>query len=1083
MSTLHIYKSSAGSGKTYTLALNYLALLLKDEKAYRNILAVTFTNKAAAEMKGRILNNLFLLSSNSDKVKDLSNSLVEMTGLNLDQVQKKSVALLLQILNDYSLFRVETIDKFFQWIIRNFARETGLQAGYNLELNNNQVLSEALDLLMSSIGDDINLKNWLLRFAEEKIIEGKDWNFNRELHQLGSEIFSEKYQDITGGYKRAEAEKEKIPEYLKMLLKEIYQFENQMSSLGKTALKYISDYKLEISDFSYKEKGIAGYFFKIASKQDFDPKNRARNVLDGKEGWVAAKSENKNKIEELSEKYLNEILREAINYYDSNFIKYFTARTIFKNIYSFGVLTDIYIKIREITANKNIFLLSDATLFLKRLIGNNDAPFIFEKAGNNFNHFMLDEFQDTSAYQWSNFHPLILNGLSNNSDSLLVGDVKQSIYRWRNSYWEILASQAENSFPEFNKLITPLDINWRSDEIIVAFINTLFTLIGKKLCGRVKQECEEANAEMSFSQHWNEVIQGIYGNPVQKLPLNKQQERGYVEMSFFRDNSDLYLKRLTKILPELILDIQSRGYRPGDIAILVRKGTQGRTVSSILMQHAAMSGDSYSFNIISNDSLYIENHPGVRFIVSLLKYLRNPSDILNVAFIRHEYLRYLSTDKYQGDTHSIFRNCNEGLPTGIIDAFDNFISALEKIRHLPIYELVEELINVFQLQQNSGNIAFIQAFQDLVLSFVNEKSSDISAFLDWWEKYGNSQTLNVSETQDAIQIITVHKAKGLEFPVVILPFCDWNMDTEISGMNYLWCKNKDEPFNFIDYVPLKYQKELINTNYRQEYLNEKYHNYIDNINLLYVALTRPEKEMHVFANCPGKDAVSDFIYPLVSEKNIQIDKKEGYPYLNLNISTHEDFDKLTVGEKVNASSVNSVILPEFILDYPIHGNRNRLVLNTGAIWRETVEGDYSQKVGYGTVMHELFSRINTCQDIDPAINSILMSGKISENESVDLSKLLHEKLKRNVIKDWFDGSWEIMKEREICISKNRIIRPDRVMQKDNKIIVLDYKFGEEISDTYNKQLRYYIDSIKRMGYSEVKGYIWYFTLDDVREVL
>lgn len=1083
MSTLNIYKSSAGSGKTHTLTLNYLSLLLKSEKAYRSILAVTFTNKAAAEMKDRILNSLYLLYTKDEKVDKLFSQLEGLTSLTKEQIHKRSGDILLQILNDYSLFRVETIDKFFQWIIRNFARETGLQAGYNLELNDKRILIEALDLLMYSLDEDENLKKWLLRFAEEKIAEGKDWNFMKDLQNLGSEIFRERYQDISGGYKKAVEDKKKLPEYLKSLNVVISSFEDHMSSLGKKALDYIEEYKLDISDFAHKEKGVAGYFVKIAHKHDFDPKSRARNVLAGKESWTVAKADNILIVERLVNKHLKKLLGDAIEYFDKNISSYLTAKLIIRNIFSFGVLTDIYLKVREISAEKNIFLLSDAAVFLKRLIAGNDAPFIFEKAGNYYSNFMLDEFQDTSAYQWNNFQPLILNGLANDDDSLLVGDVKQSIYRWRNSNWEILASQAEQSFPGFEAKVTPLDTNWRSNKVIVAFNNSMFNLINKGLGRLVESDCNTSKINPEFEEKWKKTINDIYSGAAQIVPEQDMPDKGYVEFSFYNETADEYLKKLETILPELILDIQSRAYNPGDIAILVRTGKQGRAVASILMDYASRTKDSYRFNIISNDSLYIENHSSVRFLVALLKYLVNPGDILNIAFIRHEYIGYLMSDEYNGDEHSVFGSCNEGLTRGLSDPIDVFLDNYDRIRHLPLYELLEELISIFRLHQEPLNIAYLQAFQDLVLDFVNEENSDISAFIDWWDKFGEAQTLNVPEAQDAIQIITIFKAKGLEFPVVIVPFCEWSMDVEKPGSTYLWCNSSEKPFDSMEYVPVIYKKDLLNTEFKGYYLNERFHNYIDNINLLYVALTRPMSELYVMANHSDKSAVSGFIYSVVKDKDKVIEKKEGYPYVDINITVENDIEKIIAGKKDDTAFSERHITPEFLQEYPVNKNRSKLILNTGSAWLEAAESSTELNIGYGTVMHEIFSSINTIQDIESAVNKVLRAGKISGKEAAELSLTLNNELQKENVRHWFDGSWEVKKERELCISGNKILRPDRVMQKNGLTVVLDYKFGKNIEEKHNKQVRYYMNAIRKSDHSEVKGYLWYFTLGEIREVI
>jgi len=1081
LSVLKIYKSSAGSGKTYTLAANWLDLLFKDEKAYRGILAVTFTNKAAAEMKGRILETLYKLHNQDQTVAEIIRDLSLSTGLETDAIAKKAGNILHNVLNDYSAFHVETIDKFFQWVIRSFARETGLQAGYNLELNNKRILSEAVDLLMTSLDTDEQLRKWMVRFAEEKITGGKDWNFNQELLLFGEEIFKEKYQEISGGWRNAFTQKEKIDEYLKILYREIKVFEDFMSVTGENALKHITKADIEIEDFNFKHAGVAGYFNKLAIKADFDPKSRARNVLNGDENWVSKDSPKKDAVEQLVKKHLHHLLETAVSYFDAHFVLYNTARTILSNVYSFGILTDIYLKIREIASEKNLFMLSDASVFLRRIIANNDTPFIYEKAGNYFHHFMLDEFQDTSGYQWDNLFPLLLNGLASDRESLIVGDVKQSIYRWRNSDWKILASQAEKSFAGFNLEIIPLDTNWRSFRSIVSFNNTLFLNLSKKLSDVIETD-SEAGKDHDLTTRWKETVHQIYANAAQLVSIKNMNSTGYVEMVFLDSNKEDYLDEIDVRLPLLILDIQSRGYKPGDIVILVRKAAQGRDIASVLMQYAATHNETYRFNVISNDSLFIDSHPSVRFIISLLHYLTNPDDNVNIAFLHHEYLRYLSD--YEVDdlvAEKIFGECGHGIAIGLHDAFDDFLKELESIRQLPLFELVEDIIRRFGLTRQKDNIAFIQALQDIILNFVNEDSSDAGAFLNWWDQNGSSQTLNVSEAQDAIRILTIHKAKGLQFPVVIVPFCDWNLDAEPNTTNYLWCKNNDVPFSMIEYVPVKYRKDLVNTYFRNDYLNEKFHNYIDNINLLYVALTRPVEELYVFANCKNKSSVASFIMNALTSAEDTHDNS-GFTYANLHMSNGEPSGKIISGEKGVSAGKPSGIVPEFIQDYPLTDNHNKLKLNTRNVWLEIHEKDYKQKLGYGTVMHEILSRIETHRDIENSVKKAYLQGKIPEGEVDAITRLLTARISGPVVIDWFNGSWKVMKEKEICIARKAFYRPDRVMIKDDSVEVVDYKFGDEKYEKYKKQVRIYIEALKEVGYVNCRGWLWFFNDNSLMEV-
>ena len=1035
-------------------------------------------------MKSRIIEMLFLLSIGDKTSSRIAKEIFGDNAYDEIKIFNKAGILLNTILNDYSAFEVGTIDRFFQWVIRSFARETGLQAGYNLELNNRRVLIEAIDLLMFSLDHDQKLKEWLVKYAGDKISSGKDWDFFKDIYNLGSEIFKEQYQDITGGSTAALEQKNKIDVYKEILSNEVKNFENYLAAIGNDALRYILEAGLTPDSFTHRKAGVAGYFLKLSKKKDFDPKIRAREALDHPEKWVSANSESREEVLALVNNCLNSLLNRAITFYDKNLKIYNTAQIILRNLFAFGILTDIYLKVREISKDQNLFLLSDATVFLKRIIANNETPFIYEKAGNYFTHFMIDEFQDTSRYQWENFHPLIINGLGTGNDSLIVGDVKQAIYRWRNSDWKILAGNMQNSFPGFDICIEPLDTNWRSHKNIIAFNNSLFSASPKVLMVKMEQDSDEIINE-EFIKAWKDTITEIYQNSLQKVSNKKLDTEGYVEAAFFNLKKPEYLDMLSARLPALIKELLSRGFNQGDIAILVRKGEQGRDIANILMNYKSENPDEVRFNIISNDSLFIENHSSVRFLVAMLKYLKNPSDQLNTAFIKYEFITYLSGDGLNfADIINIFDHCDQGIVKGICKEFDDFIELADSLKRRPLFELTEELINLFGLNKNVENIAFIQAFQDLVLDFVRNQTADISSFLSWWELLGCNQTLTVSEDQDAIRIMTIHKAKGLQFPVVLIPYCDWNMDIESLRTNYIWCKNDQSPFNFIENVPVNYGKGLSNSYFQLDYLNEKFHNYVDNLNLLYVSFTRPEEELYILANLEKKDTAATLINKIVlSGIKDDFPGFEEYPEINLYKYFNESENTLIVGNKKLPQPKEIKIMPEFIREYPVSHGGDRLRLNVKNAWLLSNENDFHKKLGYGTVMHEILSGIEVYSEIAASVSKAILRGKIPSEEFNTLVKFLESEISKPGIQEWFDGSWKLMKEREIKSSDNNIYRPDRVMIKNGKLVLIDFKFGVNIIVNHKRQVLNYTETIKKMGYTEVKGYLWYVSLGQFLEVL
>ena len=883
MSQLNIYRASAGSGKTFKLIENYLKLLFKNPSNYKHILAVTFTNKAADEMKSRIIKEINNLAKGRES--NYINILSREFNLKPQDLKEKAQNILNNILHDYSRFSVGTIDSFFQRVIHSFTKEIGLQAGFNIELDDTQVLSEVIDRLLIDIDntpDKSGLKNWLIRFAETKIEEGKSWNLKNDINNLGKEIFKEEYKSFDKALIQKIENKEFLNNYFKSLNKVKYDFENTLKKIGDKAIEIISNHYLSLTDFSYKETGVAGYFYKISEKKNFIPGKRVIDAHNEMEKWYSKStaSDIKTNIENAYNDGLNELLVQALDYYNTNCYVYNTVAQISAFFYTLGILTDISKKILDYTDEKNIFLISDAAILLQEIIGDNDAPFIYEKLGNIYKHFMIDEFQDTSRLQWSNFKPLINNSLSENNTSLVVGDVKQSIYRWRNSDWKLLSEQVVKDVQNFGANSIALNTNWRSKKNIVDFNNTIFQYAARSLQEQFNQYQPLLNPPQRgglfhpFLQVDNEILADLktkltkaYQDLEQHLPEKNSHSstNGYVNISFIENTEDENLpaealaqagwKDIVKQkLPKLIEDLQDNNYQLKDIAIIVREKNEGKEIADALLayKNSDKAQDAYKYDVISNESLFIENSPVVCFILFVLKYFNNPSDTINNASLIHQYKRYINRTSSCSPTANAEMSVANAKDNSNEELFKkhfpgSFINGIERLKQLPLFELVEQLSNIFSLNSITEDVPYLLAFQDIVLKFTQNETGDICSFLEWWEKNAKNQAINFSEQQDAIRIITIHKAKGLEFKAVIIPFCNWLIDHNPHHTNILWCKPDVEPFNKLELIPVKYTSKLSETIFYEEYFTEKLHAYVDNLNLLYVAFTRAKDVLYTFS--------------------------------------------------------------------------------------------------------------------------------------------------------------------------------------------------------------------------------------------
>ena len=1077
MSELNIYKASAGSGKTYQLTGEYLKLLFEDLENFKHILAVTFTNKATDEMKSRILKEVYTLSIGGDS--GYREDLMNQFGLSIEAIKKKAKTMLFKMLHNYSWFSVTTIDSFFQKIVRSFARETGLQAGFNLEIDQDKVLNSVCDNLLNGLKDDKNLQKWLTDYAKEKVGDGKSWNLKESISVLSKEIFKEDYKQFNDKLLEKLQDKNFLTEYKTSLENIAKRFEEYMHSRAKLALDLIDAQGLRVEDFSYGKSGVANYFRK-AMDNIFEPTKRAYDAAGDSEKWTAKKAsqEIKIKIEGITGQLMS-IINDMIDYHTVNHMKYNSLNLVLKNIHTLGVLTDISKQIRSFAQEENIFLLSDSAQLLNSIIGDNHSPFLYEKLGNNYKHYMIDEFQDTSSMQWTNFKPLIENSLAEGHYGLIVGDVKQSIYRWRNGDWNLLDHKVEEEFGELGHQVHTLDNNWRSKTNIINYNNSIF-----HYCPIVLQDNYNNSMPAILHEHLSdqrEQIKNAYATAYQDIPKGKVNKEGNVKHYYFSsDKDETFADKALEQLPKTIKDLQESGYKANDIAILVRRAKDGVMVADKLMECKAENTDeNIVYDFISNESLYLQNSSAIKLITSAIMLLLNQENEIFKKAIAYEYLYYQKKD------NKLSEATYENLPK-------EFTEHLESLRRMPLYELSENLIQIFKLEENKDFFPYLQAFQDMLADYCNQNGSDISLFMDWWDEHKDKKVISVSENQEAIKILTIHKSKGLEFKAVIIPFLEWPLNNEAMG-SILWCEPKDEDIKALDVIPVKYGKSLESSLFYEEYYQEKLKTYIDNLNLLYVAFTRAEHDLISFSPRPkeGKanelKKISDLLLHIYQNSNQYAQQPADKHYTDLSKGWDgEDYYYELIGEEVNEKEeehTNSAIpLEKYTSE--LLGNRLKHRFHSEEYFDFDEKEDINEfaPISRGNLIHSVFEYIITLDDVDKAISKLIVEGKISTKQSVSIKQEIEKLLNNEQIRDWFSGEWEIMAERDIMTSKGHIFRPDRIMIKGNKAVIIDYKSGKEKLKDYNKKMYIYCNTVKRLGFKEVQGYIWYLRDNTLEEV-
>ncbi len=1062
---LTVYRASAGAGKTHRLTGEYLTLLFSAPNAYRRILAVTFTNKATDEMKSRIVEELFRLSSG--KPSDYVGRLAATYSLTEEQVRTQAGRILKAILHDYSAFNISTIDRFFQQTMRAFTREIGLQGGYGLEMDEDLVLSSAVDNLLMDLEkpESRELLGWLLRFAEDNIERGYGWDLRKDIMALSRELFKESYKTSGEELTKEIDNKTSLEEYKKTLYGVIHSIEAEAKRIGERGMAVLEKYSLTPKDF-YRGNITVALFEKLAGGELRAPNATFCKIADNVDACYK-KSTPIGLLRIIGcafEDGLNDCVKEVISLF-SDMRAYNTAREIIRYYYTLGILTDVSRQIAAYREENNVMLIADTTELLNKIIGGSDAPFIYEKTGTRVDHYMIDEFQDTSGMQWSNFRPLIEESLAHGRDNLIVGDVKQSIYRFRNSDWKLLDEQVQADFSPILLSEKTLNENWRSCRHIVEFNNAFFTTLPEVLQENYNATLLTSSLSEEQQMHYQSKIKSAYTNSKQKVPTPLKNKDGHVRIEFVSGDyeSDWKTKALER-LPAILEQLQENGYALKDIAILVRTNREGAMVADNLLSYKEAHPDGkYRYDIISDDSLFVNSSLAVRFLLALLRYLKNPEERMYELRACYAY--------------QVLRNGK--ITAGDVSFPPEIAEELAKLSRQSLYEVTEGLFRLFADDFHEDEQVFVQAFLDIVVEYSRRESADLGRFLKWWNETGKKKTIASPDGQNAIRILTIHKSKGLGFKVVIVPFCDWEIDHHPFKQVILWCKPQVKPFNRLGLVPVRYGQSLGDTFFAEDYFRERLYASIDNLNTMYVAFTRSKEELIVLSPSPLKTneetgevekitSMADALWSsLLKVKVGSLNTDEGI--FELGEWWHPDTDK---------SEGN---MPEELIMGRIHSispdDRLQLRLQGKGLTFD------SESRKHGTLMHDILSQIATVKDVPVVVENLYLSGAINKKEAELLIIRLEELLKRPEVQRWYDSSARVLNEVDILVGNGLSKRPDRVIISDEKVIVVDYKFGEKQDNRYPRQVKEYMKLIQEMGYRQVEGYLWYVELGVIEAVV
>lgn len=1035
-----IYDASAGSGKTYTLVREYLKIILSSPKndAYRNILAITFTNKAVHEMKSRIVGSLseFTKEEPSSKAIDLMEDLSRETGLSIIKIKTKSQNIIKHLIHNYAAFDISTIDKFTHKVIRAFAHDLNLPMTFEVTLDTENLLIEAVDAIIAQAGQDETLTKLLIDFTMEKTDDDKSWDVSREILETGRLVLNENNRnEILHFHDKSIEEFVEIKKKMLVLCKEL---ESENEQFATEACSLIDKNGIDLKSFS---RGTFPNHLESIRNGKFNPKNKTFHEFED----IAINKTAKDKA--LIENLIPELLQILDKVY-KNFEKRDFYKAFLKNITPLSLLNTVSNELAKIQSEQNILSISEFNAIIHREIQNQPAPFIYERLGERYRHFFIDEFQDTSEMQWQNLIPLIDNSLSglddlgNKGTLMIVGDPKQSIYRWRGGKAEqfIELSKDVNPFNNPDKKIKHLNTNYRSYSEVIDFNNAFFKLISTE-----------------FS---NEDYKDLYEN--HSFQNTNSKKGGYVNISFlpiiekddFADDDEIVEKSDLYVLATLntIQNVVRQGFEYKDIVVLTRKRDQGIAVANYLTKQ--------NIPLLSSETLMIQNATEVRLIIHLLKYLNNNVDLEAKA----NFLHFLAVNKEVGMPIHDF--ISKGMAQKFESDFEKWLLtfdvslSFENIRKKSLYEAVEIIISKFVLP-SEGN-AYVQFFLDIVLERDIRNQAGIADFLSFWNKNAEKFSIPSPEGNNAVRIMTIHKSKGLEFPIVIMPFAE--EDYNRKPKDKLWLDTED--------TNLDVTRALIDNSSAVENFGEsasavfnlkKQEELLDNINVLYVALTRAEEQLYIISQAvkEKKDGgfpnnMASFFIKYLVEKGVYDLEKLEYEFGNK--TKLSPFDK-TLDLVKTIPIVTEVLNPKNI----------KIAQHEALMWGTNQQ----EAISYGNVIHEILAFVKDKSDIDLAIEKAIENGLITYGQKEIVFKTLQEIVNHPEIDVCFDGKNIILNEQTIVQKQGKILKPDRIVLTEGKeAYLLDYKTGAR-NPKYIQQIQEYQYAIEDLGYKVLKRALVY----------
>jgi ATP-dependent exoDNAse (exonuclease V) beta subunit len=1033
-----IYDASAGSGKTYTLVKEYLKIILLSKKpdAYRNILAITFTNKAVHEMKSRVVESLseFAKENPSDKALQLMQDIQTETGLSLATITGKAKSIIKNLIHNYASFDISTIDKFTHKVIRAFAHDLNLPITFEVSLDTENLLTEAVDAIIAEAGNDETLTNLLVDFTMEKTDDDKSWDISREIMDTGKLILNENNrEEITHFQNKTITEFVEIKNKLTELCE---QLETETIALATDALLLIENNGVDIKSFS------AGHFPNhLANIKDkkFNPANKTYHVFDDIK--INKTASDRAIIESIIPNLL-EILASIYKKFEKkNFYEAFL-----KNITPLSLLNTVSNELGKIQKEQNILSIAEFNKLINEQIQNQPAPFIYERLGEKYRNFFIDEFQDTSEMQWQNLIPLIDNALSSEDlngeqgSLMIVGDPKQSIYRWRGGKAEQFIELVKGKNPFVNPDWKPftLGTNYRSYSEIIDFNNKLFGFLSNEFAHTDYKDLYQNHSHQKFNTKTGGYVNISFVPKIDKETFDDEENLA---------KNESYLQATLSTIEK----VKQNGFRYKDIVILTRKKAHGTEIANYLTENG--------IPILSSESLLLGASSEVQGVIHILRYLKNSHDLQSKA----NFLYYLAS---QQKTLAIHDFIAQGMEQKSETEFQNWLTtfnidfSFQNIRKKSLYEATEIIIaKVIPMAKRN---AYIQFFLDEVLQRDLKNQAGISDFLSYWDNNSEKLSIPSPEGNDAVRIMTIHKSKGLEFPVVIFPFAEedyskgprekmWlNADEAIIGLPKALVDKSSKVEGYGEEATLVYQQK------KQEEL-------LDNINVLYVALTRAEEQLYIISGMQGRSKTSGDYPNNMATFFIKFLEDQGFDESKLDYS----FGKAEKLSETKDLVDETETIPQ--LAATLNPKNIKIAQKESLMWNTQQQ----KAIEFGNILHEILSFVKTKDDIDLALTKAIENGLIVTSQKEEVEQTIQQVINHPDLLSYFAIGNKILNEKTIIQKEGNLVKPDRMVLNPNKeIYLLDYKTGAHQAK-YTTQLENYQNAIEKMGFKVTKKALVY----------